>query len=220
MSSSIRDHGLRRLQAISGIVFGAFLATHLVNTWMAAFSPAAYDGAQALLRVVYQSRLLEPLIFGALALHVIAAVLRKRAGRPAPATRRARWHRNAGVFLAVFVGGHIVAVRGASAFADVFPGFAGLSFTLEYVPGYFYPYYLLFGSAALYHGINGLAIAAARLGWRVPLEGRMLAGATLAGTALMLIALLGFGGVLYAVADPYDNDYARLVLGLLGESAP
>lgn len=211
---------LRKAQAVSGMVFGVFLALHLANTWLAGLSPAAYDGFQGWIRTVYQSPLVEPIVLGALVVHLAVAVLRKRGGRPAPVGARARWHRNAGIFLAVFVFGHVVAVRGASFFAGVHPGFAGLSFTLAQVPGYFYPYYLLFGAAALYHGLNGLAVAAARLGWRARLAQRSLLAATAVGSALVLLALLGFGGVLYDIHDPYDNDYARLVLGIAGGSAP
>jgi succinate dehydrogenase/fumarate reductase cytochrome b subunit len=217
---SFTDSHLRRVQAVSGLIFGAFLSLHLINTWLAAVSPEAYDTAQAVLRQGYQFPVVEPVILAALVVHVAAAVLRKRAHRPRPVSARARWHRNAGIFMAVFVFGHVLAVRGASAFAGVFPEFAGLSFTLTHVPGYFYPYYLLFGAAALYHGLNGAAIAAARLGWRFPLAGRALVSGTLLGTTLVLVALLGLGGVLYPIDDPYDNDYARLVMGLLGGSTP
>lgn len=211
---------LRRIQAVSGLVFGAFLAVHLINTWLAAVSPEAYDATQTVLRRWYQSALLEPLILAALVVHVTAAVLRKRGGRPPPLSARSRWHRNAGIFMAVFVFGHVFAVRGASAFAGVFPEFAGLSFTLAQVPGYFYPYYFLFGAAALFHGINGMAIAGTRLGWRLRVGNRALAAGTLLGATLVLFALLGFGGLLYPIADPYDNDYARLVLGIVAGSAP
>ena len=64
-------------------------------------------------------------------------------------------HRYAGFFLLVFIGGHIVAVRGASWFYDVYPGFEGLAFSIAAVPGYFYPYYFLLAVAGFYHGING-----------------------------------------------------------------
>jgi len=211
---------LRKAQAVSGMVFGLFLALHLANTWLAGLSPSAYDGFQGWIRPVYQSPRVEPIILGALVVHLVVAVLRKRGGRPAPVGARARWHRNAGIFLAVFVVGHVIAVRGASFFAGVQPGFAGLSFTLAQVPGYFYPYYLLFGAAALYHGLNGLVLAAARLGWRMRVTQRSLLAVTALGSALVLLALLGFGGVLFEIHDPYDNDYARLVLGIVGGGAP
>ena len=214
------DSTLRRLQAASGLVFGLFLALHLVNTWMAGISPALYDGVQRAIRPLYQSAVVEPVILAALLVHVGVGLLRKLLGRQPPGSARARWHRNAGVLVAVFVFGHVFAVRGASYLAGVYPEFAGLSFTLAHVPGYFYPYYLLFGAAALYHGLNGIGIAAARLGWRIGMRTGVLVGATAVGSALLLVALLGFGGLLYPIDDPYDNDYARLVLGIVGGEAP
>jgi len=219
-SPRISQANLRRAQAVSGLVFALFLALHLGNTWLAGLSPEAYDGFQGWIRPLYQSWLAEPIILGALVAHLAVAVLRKRGGRPAPIGRRSRWHRNAGIFLALVVFGHVAAVRGASFVAGVHPGFAGLTFTLAHVPGYFYPYYLLFGAAALYHGLNGLAIAGSRLGWRVRLAQRSLLTATAVGSALVLLALLGFGGVLYEIDDPYDNDFARLMLDMVGDTTP
>lgn len=218
--SSISDLVLRRTQAVTGIIFGLFLAIHLANTGLAAISGELYDAAQRVLRIAYQAWFVEATVLGALVMHLAAGLLRKRAGRPPPVTWRGRWHRNAGLFLALFVFGHVAAVRGASWFADVYPGFSGLSFTLAHVPGFFYPYYLVLGTAGLFHGLNGIFLAVARLGWRARLGSRAILVATAAGGGLLLIALLGIGGLLYEVGDPYDNDYARLVLRLVGDEAP
>lgn len=214
------DAVLRRVQALSGLIFGTFLAAHLANTWLAGISPELYDGAQRVLRAVYQEPLVEGVLLAALGVHLVVAVLRKRAGRPAPQTARARWHRNAGIFLAVFIAGHVLAVRGPSWFAGIHPGFAGMSFTLAWLPAYFYPYYFLLGTAGLYHGLHGLGVAAARFGWHLRVSARTARIATAAGAIAFALALLGFGGVWYEIADPFDNDFARLMVEIAGGNAP
>jgi hypothetical protein len=41
-----RDRRLARVQAVSGLVFLLFVSVHLMNTMLAAYSPAAYNGYQ------------------------------------------------------------------------------------------------------------------------------------------------------------------------------
>ena len=55
--------------------------------------------------------------------------------------------------------GHIAAVRGPSWLLDIYPGFLGLSFSVEFAP-----YYFLLALAGFYHGLNGLGIGLSRLG--------------------------------------------------------
>jgi succinate dehydrogenase/fumarate reductase cytochrome b subunit len=214
------DAALRRAQALSGVIFGTFLAVHLANTWIAVISAEHYDATQRILRAVYQKPLVEAVLLATLGVHLGVAILRKRTGRPAPQTARTRWHRNAGIFLAIVIAGHILAVRGPSWFAGIHPGFAGMSFTLAWLPEYFYPYYFLLGTAGLYHGLHGLGVAAARFGWRLRVSARTAWCATAAGAIALVLALLGFGGVWYEIADPFDNDFTRLVTGIAGGKTP
>ncbi|MEN8160799.1 MAG: hypothetical protein ABFS41_12070, partial [Myxococcota bacterium] len=110
--------------------------------------------------------------------------------------------------------GHIVAVRGPSFAFDFFPGFAGISFSLWWMPGWFYVYYTLLGASALYHGLNGTWLALHALGLRrdasLPGGRPALFGPVVAGTLLLVLALLAFGGRLFPIADPRDNAYARM----------
>jgi hypothetical protein len=93
-------------------------------------------------------------------------------------------------------------------------GFVGVSFALWWMPAWFYPYYTLFGAAALYHGGNGAWLALHALGLRrdasLPGGRPALFGPVAAGTVLLVLALLAFGGRLFPIADPRDNDYARM----------
>lgn len=211
---------IRRVQALTGVIVAAFVAMHLLNTWLAPAGPGAYMALQRAFSAVYQARLLEWLVLGAILVHIGCAVVRwvtERRDAPGAARPwRARQHRYAGVFLMLVIGGHVAAVRIVPGYFGIRPGFEGVAFSLELLPGVFYPYYWLLGVAGAYHALNGLAVAAARLGWRWRLPERWLyAGAATAG-ALTIAALLGFGGVLFDVGDPWQSDFAGLYRRFVG----
>ena len=153
---------LKKLQAGTGLLFAAFVLVHLLNTWLAALGPGAYDGVQALLRNGYQWLPVEAVLLAALVVHIVVGIMRIASEPRRTLTLRSRIHRYTGFFLMVVIVGHVLAVRGPSWFFDVYPGFAGLAFTIDYLPGYFYPYYLLLGMAGFYHALNGIGIAASR----------------------------------------------------------
>ena len=218
----LSDRFLLRIQSISGLTFLVFVLFHMANTMVAIGGPEVYDEFQRAGRSVYQwlpvelGLLLLPLI-----VHGAAAGVRiARSGFRRPGqTARARLHRYTGYFLLAVVFGHVAAVRGTSFFYDVYPGFAGVAFSLWWLPWLFYPYYLAFSFAALYHGLNGLGLALSGLG--APLPAGLRAGpgfwAPIAlGTAAVGVALLTFGGALGPIPDPTDNDYARLYERLFG----
>lgn len=214
---AVRERRWRRVQAASGLVFVLFVGVHLLNQWIALLGAEAYDGFQAAARSVYQHPLLEPtLLVLPLVVHVVAGVRRMvlvgvfgRAG-----SLRMRLHRWTGYFLLLVVFGHILAVRGPSLWLGFHPGFAAGSFSLWWLPGLFYPYYTLFAACALYHGLNGVWLALHALGARrdasLPGGRGGLFGPTLAGTLLLVLALLAFDGRLFPVADPRDSAYARM----------
>ncbi len=206
---------LKKLQATTGVIFAGFLALHLINTWLAATGPDTYDAVQGLLRTLYQFIAVEALLLAALAVHVVVGIMRIVKEPKRVLSLRSRMHRYAGFFLAFVVAGHVLAVRGPSWFFDVYPGFAGLAFSLEFLPGYFYPYYFLLGLAGFYHGLNGLSIATGRLGWRVPVTPRLLAATAVAGV-LMVASLLGLGGQLFDVGEPSNSAFAHLARDILG----
>lgn len=125
-----------------------------------------------------------------------------------------RLHRLTGYALLAVIFGHVLAVRGPSLALGFFPGFAGVSFSLWWLPGLFYVYCTLFGASALYHGVNGTLLALHALGLR---RDTSLPGGRLGlwlpvglGSALLVLALLAFGGRLFAIADPTQNAYAEM----------
>ncbi len=206
---------VKKVQALSGALFAAFVAVHLVNTWLASFGAPAYDTFQGAVRTIYQAWLVEIALLALLVTHAGTGVLRMIRERGRERGPRQRWHRYAGVFLLVFMGGHIMAVRGPSWFFDIYPGFGGLAFSIDYAPYYFYPYYFLLAMAGFYHGLNGLSVALPRLGLRLPVSNARLVGTTGVAAVLTVAALLGLHGVWTDVGDPYATDFARLALDLV-----
>jgi succinate dehydrogenase/fumarate reductase cytochrome b subunit len=213
-AEAARERRWRRVQAASGLAFGFFTAVHLVNQWLAPLGPEAYDGFQAAARAVYQQPAVElGLVALPLLVHGVAAARRMRF-RGRGGGWRMRLHRVTGYALLAVIFGHVAATRGPSLALGFHPGFAGISFSLWWLPGVFFVYYTLFGAAALYHGINGTLLALHALGLR---RGASLPGGragllvpVAAGTALVVLALLAFGGRLFPIDDPTRNPYARM----------
>jgi len=208
---------LKPIQAVTGLVFAVFVSLHLLNTWTASLGPGVYDGLQELLRQLYQFAPVEALFLAALMVHLVSGILRIVIEPKRTLTARARWHRYAGFFLMAVIGGHILAVRGASFFYDVYPGFEGLAFSIEAVPEYFYPYYFLLALAGLYHGLNGAGIAASRLGWFRALPMPVLRRATIAGGLLTVLALGGLGGWFFETGNVAESGFAVLTTGIAEE---
>lgn len=208
----VSEATLARVQAWSGLTFGAFLALHLFNVLLAVLGPAAHDRVQGALRGAYQAPPVELVVVAlALVLHVGAGVWRARRRARATTDARTRLHRRLGWALAVIVVGHVAATRGPSLLLGIWPGFAGVSFTLHWLPEVFYPYYFAFGLMGAAH--LGIGVArSVRLLTRRALPGSRRAGVI--GLALfaaaLLLALLAYGGRLFPVPDPMTGEYARL----------
>jgi succinate dehydrogenase/fumarate reductase cytochrome b subunit len=210
----VNNRALAQTQAVSGLLFSLFLLVHLTNTALAVIGPDLYDRFQAAARGVYQWPLLEVGLIAALVVHVVTGILRirDRRGAKAKPSLRLRLHRYAAYYLAVFVFGHIAATRLPALLADAPPFFGGVSFSLHFLPWFFYPYYALLGIAGLYHAFYGIPVALGVLGVRVPPLIRRGAGFWVPvglGAVIVVTALLGFGGALYEIHDPFDNDFAR-----------
>lgn len=213
-NSSVNNQRLSRIQSISGLLFSLFAVVHLSNTALAALGPDLYDGFQGSVRGVYQWPLFELALLASLVVHIASGVMRMRGrrGSGAKPPLRLRLHRYAAYYLAVFVFGHIAATRLPAVLADAPPFFGGVSFSLHFMPWFFYPYYALLGIAGLYHLFYGVPVALGVLGIRAPQVIRRGPGFWIpvgAGATVIVLALLGFGGALYEIDDPFDNDFAR-----------
>ncbi|UJR80971.1 hypothetical protein [Sandaracinus amylolyticus] len=203
------------VQAISGATFAIFALVHLGNVLLAPI-PGAFDATASWLRPIYTHPLIEigvmlvPLVVH-VAVGVMLALGRRRRATAAKPDLWARAHRWSGWFLATVIVGHVAAERGIALAYGIVTGGPSVSFALWWQPVFFYPYFLLLGSAGLYHTLFGLSRAARLLGVRVPRVGaraRPIAVGALVGA--VSLAVLAWGGWLYDVGDPTDNDYARV----------
>lgn len=213
-NSAVNNQRLSRIQAISGLLFSVFAVAHLSNTALATLSPDLYDGFQGSVRRVYQWPLFELALVASLVVHIASGVarMRGRRGSTAKPPLRLRLHRYAAYYLTIFIFGHIAATRLPAVLADAPPFFGGVSFSLHFMPWFFYPYYALLGIAGLYHLFFGIPAALGVLGVRSPQGIRRGPGFWIpvsAGATVIVLALLGFGGALYEIDDPFDNDFAR-----------
>lgn len=208
----IAERTLARAQAASGLAFALFLGLHLVNNLAAPLGPASYTAVQGALRAYYQFPLVEVfLVVGAVIVHVTCGVLRARRRRGRVIRDKGvRRHRRLGWALAVIVALHLLATRGIALLFAVDVGFDAVAFALADTPAFFYPYYVLFGAAAAYHGGVGAFRAARALGVRAALPGRRAGVLFAVYFVLLVVAVLAFGGVLFAVGDPLSSDYARV----------
>jgi succinate dehydrogenase/fumarate reductase cytochrome b subunit len=181
----------------------------------------AFNAYQQSIRSFYQHPLIElVIVIGPILAHAIAGIWLFVPRRKQPQRQRpllSRLHSWAGCFLLLFILGHIAAVRGPSFFADVFPEFEGVAFSLWYLPYYFYPYYFLLALAGFYHATNGLRTIAARNG--IAISRSIQINATVIAAIWIAVSLLSFGGVLVPVENPADNDFARL-LGSIWDADP
>jgi len=214
---------LKKLQAGTGLLIAGFLALHLVNLWLAPFGAAVYDGAQSNLRVIYQWPPLEIALLAAISAHLVIGILRLIRAPKGPMTTRQRLHRYSGIFLGLSIVGHVLAVRGTSYLFDIWAGFSGIGFTLQWTPYAFYPYYFLLAVGGLYHGLNGVPVAANRLvlsgtnGRRLGLSNNALRYATFGACFATAMALLSFGGTFFRVGDVMQTEYAMLIQDIYGQ---
>lgn len=204
----------RRAQAVSGLCLAVFVGVHLVNLPLAAF-PGAYDAYQRVLRVVYQSPFFEiPFVFLPLAVHLTAgvrAILRSKSRAPAR-TWPARLHRWSAWYLLAMVVGHIIATRGPSLVLGVYPESLGLAFSLQWIPLWFWPYYALLGLSGVAHLGYGVprALSVVRRHADRSASSRPLAIALGVAGVAVLVGLLGIGGLLYEIGDPFAHAYADI----------
>jgi len=204
---------LARWQALSGLAFGLFATLHLINALFALGGPAAFNGLQRRLRLVYQFPLVEVGLLVALLVHIVVGLVRARR-RKKGALAQMRWperfHRLSGYLLLLIVFAHAAATRVPSLVAGAHPEFSGVAFSIEWMPAFYYPYYALFATAALYHLAYGTQRALAVFGWKLPRPSRRVGLSALAvGATGIVLALLAFGGVFFEIPDPMDHDYAR-----------
>jgi len=167
----------KNVQYISGSIFSSFLAVHVTTTLSANYGPLAYNEALSFFRIFYQNPFIEPILLGSLLVHVAAGMddlvthfgsltkglistnsnsnngntIVKKDLTPVPL----KLHRISAIVLSVFIVGHVLATRIVPFFYSHKFTFSHLSFTLDLLPYIFYPYYMAFGVAGIYHMCYG-----------------------------------------------------------------
>ena len=208
---------LIRAQAIAGSLFAIFLILHLSNIAVAPFGADAFNEYQRTLRAFYQQPIIEiTIIVLPLLTHAIAGswlfFLRRsqRRAKPQQRTVKRAWLYRlqswAGLFLLVFIFGHVAATRGTSFFYDVFLEFEGVSFSLWFVPSYFFPYYFLLGVAGFYHLATGLRTIATRRGVRI--DKKWIVSTSIVATIWIATSMAAFGGFLFEIESPQNSAFA------------
>ncbi len=202
-------------QEIAGSLFSVFVILHLSNIFLAPMGVETFNQYQRFIRQFYQNPVIEiGVVIGPLLVHAASGIWLYflRRGRNLRRPLPSRVHAWAGLFLLLFIGGHILAVRGSSFFFGVYPEFEGLSFSLWFFPAYFYPYYFLLALAGFYHVTNGLRTLAARRGIRVPIKAQM--SVSVIAAIWIMISLMSLGGIFFDVPGQTDNEFARLAAEL------
>lgn len=195
-----------RAQALTGLVFFLFTALHLVTHSTVVFGQSTHVKILPILRTLYQHPLFEYTVIIAsglihAGLGVARAVSRWRQStgkRPLPAVV----HTLTGLLLVCITPFHFAATRVLPAlFWEQKPGFQFVTHSLQRFPFLFYPYYLLFTVAILYHSAYGLVRAMNLVfGARLPAgswsQWRLV---IVLSAVVAAVVLAGYAGLLYAI---------------------
>ncbi|HEY3226576.1 MAG TPA: DUF1691 domain-containing protein [Planctomycetota bacterium] len=206
-----------RLQAISGILFAAFLILHLATTTSAVGGPATYDAVLEGMRNVYRPHLVVELLLIGLAgsVHIVCGIVRIIRRRRDPNRVKpslvVRIHHWAGYVLLLAIAGHVFATRVMPALATgpTATGKADFSYLAYSVTGwplFMKPYYVLLGAAGAIHLGLGLGLAAGVLfGGRA--DPRKLQRFAVGGAAVLTVLVVC--GVLSIIRNAPRADRSR-----------
>uniref|UniRef100_A0A7S1D1Q7 Mitochondrial adapter protein MCP1 transmembrane domain-containing protein n=1 Tax=Cyclophora tenuis TaxID=216820 RepID=A0A7S1D1Q7_CYCTE len=176
---------LKKINAVSGLGFAVFVLLHFLSHYALNLSYEQATETMLAMRIIYQNPVFEVLLLCCLLAHMysnaglymarskLASTKKdddaaKKKKQPLPGLTELNAHRYAGYALAVFIFGHVFAVRIAPLlFLPEDPGAYDYSFVAkvyELVPFYIFPIYLsIFGMVGGWHTIYGVRSAIATL---------------------------------------------------------
>lgn len=212
---SIRQ--LKKLQALSGLIFGVFLVMHLLTHYSLNLGWDTAHSYQQLFRRIYQHPRVEIVIFGSLVVHMYSNTMiyiyrgklaadKKEGSATEKISLELKGHRYAGYFLAFSIFGHVAATRIGPMFimddaSEYDYGF--ISKANELLPSnLFLGYLVVLGATGVWHLIYGTRSAIATLrgksvmGTKFPISLKMVA---LTSHILIISACLALGGFYYTV---------------------
>lgn len=190
--SPARGLTLRSFHRANALAIGAFLTLHIVTHLSGLWGIAAYGTVQELLRSVYRSPLIEPLLVAAVALQLGAgASLGLRAVKQARPHGFWQWSQLlSGAFVLFFLVQHFIALAMARLYLEVETGFYWPASVVSAPPFvyYFVPYYFLgvlaifthIGAAVRYRLAGGATATADRTGLAIILLGAVVAATIVA----------------------------------------
>jgi len=213
---------VKKVQAASGLLFGAFLFLHLLTHFTLNLGYDEADERLHSFRVIYQNPIFEIMLLVTVLAHVYANIsiythrqkIERHAHKGEDKSKQhqvagnleLKAHRIAGYVLAFSIVGHVAATRLGPMFILEDPSVYDYSFVAkvnDLLPGQFFLIYLaVFGMAAGWHMIYGTrsAISTLRgssvLGKPFPMLLKVLA---LANHILIVGAVLALGGFRYAI---------------------
>ncbi|KAI8608636.1 hypothetical protein BC830DRAFT_1154452 [Chytriomyces sp. MP71] len=146
-------------QATTGLCVFGFSLVHVGGHALAPVSLGVSNAALFALREAVQNPVVEGALFAAISSHAALGLLKRRWWRSRPD----KWFTYSGLFLAAAIPFHLAATRLIPA---AYSTHVDLAFVAQGMNVFhsrpilstlFYPYYVLLGSAGLYHGILGTA---------------------------------------------------------------
>ena len=213
------EKALIRAQAISGLIFALFLVLHLANTAAAALGQDVYDTYMGIARLYYQSPLVEIVgVLGAVIVHAgvgLVRIWRRRHARQGHAVGwRLRLHRYSAYVLLAIIAGHVVSTPAPDLMGHT-PDYSFVHFSLNVAGWFFYPYYAVFTTMAVYHMLHGSMMALRVMRVKIPtgmLRPRSRRFMVLAGVGItaVLVGLLALGGNIYTPDALRFDEWQRL----------
>ncbi|KAL1922723.1 uncharacterized protein VTP21DRAFT_9099 [Calcarisporiella thermophila] len=234
---------LSKIQAISGLTFGSFLGLHLGTHILAHFGIEKANQGMFLFRRYYQNPLVEPIVILASGIiHIGTGIakyyLRSRrktiyastdssAKKPRTSSIRRNWHQFTGWYVLVFLPGHYLATRIVPNWFYVSPSSSmnptgGIdetfpAYTLINLPYIFFPYYITFSAAGMYHLLVGVRKAWNILGGKFKINREAY---NLVASIAVLAAsssILALGGVYFHFNISRSGEYLEMANSVISE---
>lgn len=229
---AISEKLLIRVQAISGLFFATFLILHLANLMAATLGQHTYDLYMRTLRWYYQHPLVEIFVVGTASLtHIFASLTRgfqrrkneRLKGQFNRPSLRLRLHRYSGYFIFLAFFGHVLATRSPSLIFGKNVDLSFLHFSLTIMPWFFYPYYILLGTAGIYHLTNGVISALRLLKVKIPKSAaapssRMFWIWSGLGLTITIFSVLSIGGILIEIDSARYEEWKMFASKFLPKS--
>ena len=231
-----------RLQGASGLVFGCYLTSHMVNVALGTLGPRYFDAYMSVARSIYQHPVVEVGLAAALVVHIVAGIARTTLTRQARVAWQIMVRRGTGYVLAGLVVGHVYSTRIAVLLGE----YAPLTFDRLAVTTHRLASYITFAVCGVVHAAfsvgpavratEQLLLSAARTwtspssgsssppsvtrgkedGWRLPLRNGVPLAVTGVAAVLVTLGVGALSGWFFPVAPEYGGDFGHHFTVMVG----